>query len=234
LLFVLTVASVIGALIALDQRDKAESRRQQALSQSLAGQANEVATRRPDLGILLAVEAWRHAHTSQAEQALIEAAPQTLPAAQRFRAPDNGPWAFELVSVPEHGYALAGRLDGSLTFWKLPSSPDAAPAPAPKPPKSPHQSSIAALVRDASGERVVSVDVSGGVAVWDASTLAQPHVFTIPVTGGIITDADLSQNGSTLMVMNEAGVQLWDLEREAPLASSPLVVGPAKFTHAAL
>ena len=74
LLFVLTVASVIGAFVALDQRDKAESRRQQALSQSLAGQANEVAARRPDLGILLAVEAWRHAHTSQAEQALIEAA----------------------------------------------------------------------------------------------------------------------------------------------------------------
>ncbi len=87
MLLLLTIAAVIGALIALDQRDKAENRRQQALSQSLAGQAAEVGTRRPDLGILLAVEAWRHAHTSQAEQALITAAQQTLPAAERFRAP---------------------------------------------------------------------------------------------------------------------------------------------------
>ncbi len=74
MLLLLTIAAVIGAFIALDQRDKAESRRQQALSQSLAGQAAEVGTRRPDLGILLAVEAWRHAHTSQAEQALINGA----------------------------------------------------------------------------------------------------------------------------------------------------------------
>ena len=36
------------------------------------------------------------------------------------------------------------------------------------------------------------------------------------------------------MVMNAAGVQLWDLANEAPLPSSPLVVSPATFTHAAL
>ena len=74
LLFVLTIAAVIGALIALDQRDKAETRREEALSQSLASQATDLEKSRPDLGILLAVEAWRHAHTSQAEQALIFAA----------------------------------------------------------------------------------------------------------------------------------------------------------------
>ncbi len=121
LLFVLAIAAVLGALLALDQRDKAESRRQQALSQSLAGQATDVGTRRPDLGILLAIEAWRHAHTSQAEQALINAAQLTLPAAERFRAPDNGSFVYELVAIPEHGYALAGRSDGSLTLWKLPA-----------------------------------------------------------------------------------------------------------------
>ncbi len=74
LLFLLAVAAIIGAVVALDQRDQAEHRRQQALSQSLAGQAAELATSRPDLGILLAVEAWNHANTPQAEQALITAA----------------------------------------------------------------------------------------------------------------------------------------------------------------
>ena len=74
LLLVLTIAAVIGALIALDQRDNAESHRQQALSQSLAAQAADIGARRPDLGILLGVEAWRHAHTSQAEQALMTSA----------------------------------------------------------------------------------------------------------------------------------------------------------------
>ena len=138
LLLVLTIASVIGAFVALDQRDKAEGRRQEALSQSLAGQATEVGSRRPDLGVHLAVEAWRHAHTSQAEQALINAVQLTLPAAERFRAPDNGALVYELVAFPEHGYALAGRADGSLTLWKLPSngeSPDV-----PDEPESPHQS----------------------------------------------------------------------------------------------
>ena len=42
LLLVLAIAAVLGALLTLDQRDEAESRRQQALSQSLAGQATDV------------------------------------------------------------------------------------------------------------------------------------------------------------------------------------------------
>ena len=76
LLLVLTIAAVIGALVALDQRDQAESRRQESLSQGLAAQATDVGRRRPDLGILLAVEAWRHSPTSDAEQALVTAAKQ--------------------------------------------------------------------------------------------------------------------------------------------------------------
>ena len=177
LLLVLTIASVIGAFVALDQRDKAEGRRQEALSQSLAGQATEVGSRRPDLGVHLAVEAWRHAHTSQAEQALINAVQLTLPAAERFRAPDNGALVYELVAFPEHGYALVGRADGSLTLWKLPSNGESADVP--DQPESPHQSSITAFARDASGERLVSVDGSGLVAVWDAATLAKPRTFTV-------------------------------------------------------
>ena len=233
LLFVLTIAAVIGALIALDQRDKAESRREQALSQSLAGQATELRRRRPDLGIALAVEAWRHAHTSQAEQALVTAAEFTLPAAERFRAPDNGEWVLELVAVPEHGYVLAGRYDGGLTLWKLPSNGHSTKAP--KSPVSPHQASIAALVRDASGRRVVSIDSGGGVAVWDAATLARPATFTIPLGGPAgKVDADLTNDGSTLMVSTQEGVQLWDLDRQVQLGSSPLAFSNAAFSDAAM
>ncbi len=232
LLFLLAVAAIIGAVVALDQRDQAEHRRQQALSQSLAGQAAELATSRPDLGILLAVEAWNHANTPQAEQALITAAQSTLTAAQRFRGPDNGAWLLELVSVPEHGYALAGRIDGSLTLWKLPSAGGSPVAP--EAPKSPHTASIAALVRDAAGSRMISVDVKGGVAVWDAATLREPTTFTVPTNGQLVVSAGLSDDGRTLMIATSGGPQLWDVDRQAPLAPLSSLTSAATVSHAAM
>ena len=114
MLLVLTIAAVIGAFVALDQRDKAESRRQEALSQSLGSQAAEVSGRRPDLGILLGVEAWRHAHTTQAEQALITGAKLEglLP-----RVISRGKPAIAIgYQSPDKTFVLL-RADGSIERW---------------------------------------------------------------------------------------------------------------------
>ena len=57
----------------------------------------------------------------------------------------------DLVSEGEHGYALAGRLDGSLLTWRLPSATKGETVP--KSPESPHKASIAGIARDATGKR---------------------------------------------------------------------------------
>ena len=153
-----------------------------------------------------------------------------MPAAERFRAPDNGSFVYELVAIPEHGYALAGRSDGSLTLWKLPALGQNTKVPTS--PASPHRASIAAFARDTSGERLVSIDGSGLVAVWDAATLATPRTFMVPRDHELVLDADLSADGKLLMVATQAGMQFWDLDRQAQLSS--IVVSDAQVAYAAM
>ncbi len=114
LLLALTIAAVIGALVALDQRDQAESRRQESLSQGLAAQATDVGRRRPDLGILLAVEAWRHAHTSDAEQALVTAAKQE---GQIPRVISRGKPVLAIAYQSLDDAFVVLRADGAIERW---------------------------------------------------------------------------------------------------------------------
>ncbi|HXY93273.1 MAG TPA: WD40 repeat domain-containing protein, partial [Acidimicrobiia bacterium] len=192
-----------------------------------------LATHRPDLGILLALQAWRHAHTTQAEQALLDAATQTLPAAQHFRAPDTtGNWVLELAAIPEHGYVLGGRRDGSLVTWALPTGGWSGQAPAA--PKSPHSYGISAVTRDASGQRIVTVDARGGVAVWDAATLHLLRHFSVPGADPphTVLDASLSADGQVLMVATDTNVTFWDVARGQVLATAPALSSP--IAHAAM
>ena len=203
-LAVLAVAAVIAAVIALDQRNQAEHRRQQALSQSLAGQSAELATHRPDLGILLALQAWRHAHTTQAEQALLDAAglEGQLPRVVARGAPvlstayDAGVGAFVVLHA-----------DGSLATWSPGSD-----APAATGLRIPQLMSLLPL-----GTRVAGVTTDGTVYDFDAALRhATDHWSTS--TGPRWTAMSPDVAGTRLVVGDELGrLQLWSVADHTPI-----------------
>jgi len=55
---VLLVLSIVAAVVAVQARDQAETRRQLATSRQLTAQAINNLQRRPDLALLLSVEAY--------------------------------------------------------------------------------------------------------------------------------------------------------------------------------
>ena len=76
------------------------------------------------------------------------------------------------------------------------------------------------------------------MAVWDAATLTMPRTLSVPDGSGLISDADLTRDGSVLMLSTPNGVQLWDVDQEVQLPSSPLVAGDGdgdgKVSYAAM
>ena len=191
----LTIAAVIGALIALDQRDKAESRRQQALSQSLAGQATErrqppARPRHPPRRRSLASRPHQPSRTSPHQRRAVDLARRgAIPRpGQRFVG-------LELVAVPEHGYALAGRSDGSLDAVEAPvERPEHERSP--KSPESPHRASIAAFVARRVGRTSRlgrRVRPRGGVGRGDARDARDVH--DPAADHGWSLDADLTADG---------------------------------------
>ena len=214
LLFLLAVAAIIGAVVALDQRDQAEHRRQQALSQSLAGQAAELATSRPDLGILLAVEAWNHANTPQAEQALITAAqsegllPRVLSRSTPARAVayQSGDRSFAIL-----------RDDGTVDTWKEGST------------TAPHPTGLRApqlQVLLTTGSKVHGLSSAGTVYELDEALGTITGEWSLS-SGPRWTAVGTQDSGELLAVGDERGqLRLWSSTAHQP-------IGPPVAAHGA-
>lgn len=114
----LAVAGVVALLLAVAatrRRDEAEARRTQVISQRLAAQSGELLDRRPDVAILLAVEAWQRGGGPESEGALFAAAIRA--AAFPTVEWSDGPGSSSVAVRAADGGVVVLRSSGVLERW---------------------------------------------------------------------------------------------------------------------
>jgi WD40 repeat protein len=110
----LVALAVVGVFVYLWH--KANTATAAAESRQLAAEANVTATRDPELSLMLALRALRLQDTSQAEDALRQALPETQ-AVRVFRTRTTASWAVFDPANPNE-VASAGK-DGSASIWNI-------------------------------------------------------------------------------------------------------------------
>jgi WD40 repeat protein len=137
LLVALTIASIVGATIAVRQRNLASERGQIALARQLAAQASVIVAESPDrlpLALALATEALsRHssAETQRALRSLLALRPGPLLTLQTFASPvalEFSPDGRRFALATDDGWAAAWNAPDSATAFGSAAPPDTTPA----------------------------------------------------------------------------------------------------------
>jgi WD40 repeat protein len=210
----LALAVSIGLTVfALVQRSDAIAREQLARSRQLAGLSAASLVRRQDLGILLALEAYRVRPTYEALTAMVQALEQSQRAIAVLRRP-----GFQAlgVAVNRQGTRLAaGGVDGTVVMWdprgrRIVGAPFRPPSDT----SAGSQSFISALAFTPHGD-LLAVAANRTISFWDTRTLQ-------PVGGTILFKDDVSSlqflpDGATLAVGGLNGTyRLWNAARQMP------------------
>jgi WD40 repeat protein len=110
----LLAVAVVAGLIAMDQRDTARDQARLALSRQLASASQAAATTNLDVGMLLAVQAYRQDANSETRAALFTAG-TTSPHLVRFL--DAGAKVEQVASSSDGRSVVAGLADGRVLLW---------------------------------------------------------------------------------------------------------------------
>ena len=207
-LAILTIVAIVGALVAVQQRNEARTQRAQALSRQLAAQAVANTNARPDLALLLALEARHQTETADAENALFGALQQTAIPGRHFVRDGS----IDTIAYSPGGtsIAAASRSDGAITIFEL---ADETPRELTS-----SLSGVSALAFSPSGDLFAAASYDGDLDVWSASDwsrvieLPRDDSLTRAPAGSGIADITFSPDGRMLATALTTGtVALWDV-----------------------
>jgi WD40 repeat protein len=222
-LAVLTVVSIIAAIVAGIQRSDAVSQSHAAQSESHAAQSEEMAAEATNLfsanaplAMLLSLQAYERAPTLQAKSALIQAAGQPL-----ADVLTEGSSAVHSVAFSPNGQILAaGDLGGDIGLWNAASGRRTATLPEGSP--------IDSVAFSPNAQMLAAGDYTKNISLWDIANARR--TATLP-EGSLVLSVAFSPNGQMLAAGDLGGdIGLWDMadgRRIATLAEGSAVASVA-------
>jgi len=242
-LALLTAAAVIAAVLALRARDEANHEGDIALSRALAGEARDalggasgsLISARPDLGILLALEAYRFAPTEEARGALISALEATDHVAGYLHA-SGGAILADAYSPNGRTLAIATAA-GGVELWNAasPVKPEVLRLP---PGLGVQNSGTLAFSPDGRLLALSGVVPPGGlpgVVVWRLAT-ARPVGPELTFGSQVFPDVvAFGPDGDLVVGASDGGVSEWVPGRtDGPLRTLPIRCPPGTLRVAAV
>nr|WP_131738772.1 WD40 repeat domain-containing protein [Actinomadura roseirufa] len=197
----LSVLALIAAGAAVRAAGDAGRQRDLAVSRQLAAQSE--VTGDPATSALLAVAAWRIAHTPEARLRLLSAAAHT----GRGVLTGHTSSVRSLAFSPNGSVIATGGADGTARFWDTVSRGPLGP-----PIVLPREECAGANVEVAFSPdgRTLASACLGSIHFWDVST--HREIGTVLTTGSAVSAIAFAPGGGTLAVGDlRGGVQLWDV-----------------------
>ncbi|HMO37453.1 MAG TPA: hypothetical protein PKA06_15545, partial [Gemmatales bacterium] len=197
-----------------EQRVEAVTQRDKAISQHLSAESRNHLDKQLDLALLLSVEAYKRAKTTEALQSLytsIDSAGSTI---FLYGRPDDG---YGLTFSKDNKLLASGSQWGWLQLWDLNSTP-------PRSIRLPgHGAHIYNLAVSPTNQTIVSNDENGNVVLWDLSQtpphprLLQQHhkyvdtLLSYSSDGSLLASGD--SNGTLLLyTFNSSAGRVFDLQ----------------------
>ncbi|NNF53231.1 MAG: protein kinase [Acidimicrobiales bacterium] len=233
-LVLLLVGAVAGAVLALRESTRAEEASQLALARRLASES-ETALLRADLPLaaVLAVAGDQVSSTEETREALFAALVAEISQSQIVLQHSG---QVRAVAARADGMVASGGVDGSVQIWR----PDGSIIQL-----AGHDGEVRDIAFIAGEDRVVSIDATGSVRVWEAGdgSIAEQHVVASPSgaargAGGGRSQSDsgsgrsqtntdgarlravaVSSDGTLAAVAGDGGIWLWELGNGAPQLS---------------
>jgi WD40 repeat protein len=210
-LFVLVAIFASLFAWALVKRSEAQNATRAATSLALASAAGRELKARPEVSLLLALEAYRSSPSADATSAMVDA----LAVARRSGAEriwHNGNGVRTMAVSPDGRLLATGGFDGSIRFWDL-----EADTPLGEPLRA-HPGEVWGVAFSRDGRTLASGGLDGTLLLLDAET--QTAIGDLPVseTGGVAAVAFSPTDADTLAVGEDSGrVQLWDVGARRPI-----------------
>ncbi len=199
---VLLVLLGSGALVAVQQRARAERLDAQIASRRLAAQAGAMRSSRPEAALALSLTAYRTAATAEARQALYAsyAEPRPVPLTGHQKA------VFNLAYTPDGRTLVSSAHDRSIRLWDV--SDPRHPVPRGVIPRS--GSTTIALSPDG---RLLVAGSPETFGVWDITDPANPvERATVRVPRSVTYTVAVAPDGRTVATGGDHGtLRLWDI-----------------------
>ncbi|MFI6233108.1 hypothetical protein ACIBD9_06070 [Micromonospora sp. NPDC050784] len=201
-----------GALVAVQQRARAERLDAQIASRRLAAQANAMRSSRPETALALSLTAYRTAVTPEARQALYasyaEPRPELLTGHEKH--------VFNLAYTPDGRTLVSSSHDWSIRLWDV--ADPRHPAPKGVIPRS--GSTAIGLTPDG---RLVVGGSPERLSLWDITDSARPvEVASVPTPRSPTYSVAVAPDGHTVATGGDNGtLRLWDIRDP----TRPTVIG---------
>jgi len=215
-----TLVTVL-AVWALDQRSRARQQTTEATSLALASSALPLLDTRPDVSLLLALEAYRASPRREARDSALAALTAAHPPGLMGILHGQGRAVRSVVFSPDGRTLASGGLDKTVRLWDVRTHKQRGA------PLNGHQKGVASVAFSPDGRTLASAGADGTVRLWDVGTHRQRGAA---LTGhkGIVLTVAFSPDGRTLASAGaDRTVRLWDVRSHRQRGRS--LTGHANF-----
>jgi WD40 repeat protein len=202
-LIVAVIGTAVLTIIALRERDKAESSALMARSSALVAQSVAQVADDPELGVILAREGLQRAETEEAADALVRGLSEMrLIATMRGHPAELAPMPRDGSAFTPDGRRVVTASGNGATIWSVSSGARLRSL-------SGHGNEVFGASFSPDGGMVVTASLDGTARIWDARTGRMRHVLRGPSTG--VREAQFSRDGHLILTSGGAAktAQVW-------------------------
>ena len=195
--------------IADEQRKQAEEQARISLSRQLAAQSASEMERQPDLGLLLANEAYAAANTTEGRGAPLFALQRTLRLQSMLWG--HSSYVSSVAFSPDGTTLASGSADQTIILWDV---SDVQQPHALGQPLQGHSDRVLSVAFSPDGTTLASGSYDKTIMLWDVSDPQQPRALGQPLKGhsSYVSSVAFSPDGTTLASGSEdTTIRLWDV-----------------------